>query len=150
MSSLLQERNHRPHLHHGLAITPRALSPSLDHCQSFCPCGARLRISSAAASACLFSLLQTPSSSAAVGQTQRGWRRLRLCSQWHRREAGRALETKSRNSARAGGRRSRRHTHSFKHTHIHRKRGREEAHTRTHSPVFRAGRDLLSAPFLAS
>lgn len=92
---------------------------SLNRCQSFCPCGALLGIFSVAASLSLLlsSLLQTPSLSAAVGRTERGWRRLRLCSQWHRREAERALETKSRNSARAGAQRSGRHTHLVKHTH---------------------------------
>lgn len=68
---------------------------------------------------------KTPSQSAAMG------RRLMLCSQWHRREAEGALETKSRNSARAGGRRSRRHTHSFKHT----LKERGDSHTHKHAGV---------------
>lgn len=101
----------------------RTLHRSLNHCQFFVPVpvwvSSRLQV-----------FWKTPSQSAAMG---RRLRRLMLCSQWHRREAERALETKSRNSARAGGRRSRRHTHSFKHT----LKERGDSHTHKHS-VFRA------------
>lgn len=70
----------------------------------------------------------TPHESATMGQTKRGRKEeeAKLCSQWHKGEAERALETKSGNSARAlqtergdGEVGENTRTHSPSHTHTH-------------------------------